>query len=233
MVPELYGTIGFDVIWIDTEHGYMDPKDVQNAMIGARSGGACAFVRVPWHDAVMAKPLLDLGADGIIFPMVSTPEMAAEMVAACRYPPVGTRGFGPFRATGYGSQSGSDYIQTNSCKVWVVPQIEHIDAVNNLDAILAVPGIDAIIVGVNDLSGSMGLLGQCNHPEVKKHLDTIAGKAKAANIPFGVSMIYDDEAIADWARRGANIIFADNEGSYISSGARNTLGKLQAATRKK
>ena len=229
MITEMYGVAGFDVVWIDTEHGTMDPIQVQNALIGARAGGLCAFVRVPWHDGVLAKPILDLGADGIIFPMINTAEEARMAVAACRYPPEGERGFGPFRALRYGAIDTLDYIRTHSRKVWTLLQIEHIDAVRNLDEIVKVPGIDAFIVGPCDLSGSLGLLGQINHPEVKKVMDTIAAKCNAAGIPFGVSMIWNEEAARDWARRGASLIFSDNEGSYIMNGCRKTLARLQQA----
>lgn len=227
MITEMYGVAGFDVVWIDTEHGNMDPKEVQNALIGARAGGIPAFIRVPWHTGVLAKPLLDIGADGIIFPMVLTPEDAKEAVDACRYPPEGMRGYGPFRAMGYGMVDAMEYINNYSRRVWVVPQIEHIKAVKNLDKILKVPGIDLIIVGPCDLSGSMGLLGQINHPKVKEAMDEIAAKAKAAGVPFGVSMIWSEEAANDWVKRGANFIFCDNEGGYIINGCRKTLSRLR------
>lgn len=229
MITEMYGVAGFDVAWIDTEHGNMDPKEVQNALIGARAGGIPAFVRVPWHTGVLAKPLLDIGADGIIFPMVLTADDAREVVAACRYPPEGVRGYGPFRAMRYGAVGAMEYINDYSRRVWVVPQIEHIEAVRNLDEILKVPGIDLLVVGPCDLSGSMGLLGQINHPNVKAAMDEIAAKAKAAGIPIGVSMVWDEELVTDWIRRGANFIFCDNEGGYIINGCRKTLTRLRQA----
>ncbi|MDR1533649.1 MAG: 4-hydroxy-3-methylbut-2-en-1-yl diphosphate synthase [Planctomycetota bacterium] len=227
MITEIYGVAGFDVVWVDTEHGNMDPKEVQNALIGARAGGVPAFVRVPWHTGVLAKPLLDIGADGIIFPMVLTAADAKEAVDACRYPPEGVRGYGPFRAMRYGAVDAMEYINDYSRKVWVITQIEHIEAVRNLEAILKVPGIDLLVVGPCDLSGSMGLLGQINHPGVKSALDEIAAKTKAAGIPLGVSMVWNEEAAIDWARRGANFIFCDNEGGYIVNGCRKTLAKLR------
>ncbi len=229
MIAEMYGTAGFDMIWIDTEHCLVDPGQVQNTLIGATAGGAAAFVRVPWHNAVMAKPYLDVGADGIIFPMINTPDDARDAVAACRYPPEGRRGFGPFRATGYGSTDLQDYIRRGSRSVWVMPQCEHVDAVRNLDAILAVPGIDALIVGPCDLSGSMGLLGQLRHPDVLRQFDHIAATAKAAGVPFGVSMNWDEDTVREWLARGANMIFCDNDLGYIMNGCRQTLSLLRNA----
>jgi 2-dehydro-3-deoxyglucarate aldolase/4-hydroxy-2-oxoheptanedioate aldolase len=229
----MYGEAGFDAVWIDTEHAAIDPAQVQNALVGARAGGLCAFVRVAWHDPVLAKPLLDIGADGILFPMIVTPEDARIAVAACRYPPEGSRGFGPFRALRYGSIDAGEYIHVHSRKVWTILQIEHIDTVRNLDEIVKVPGIDAFVVGPCDLSGSLGLLGEINRPEVKKVMDGIAAKAKAANIPLGVSMIWNEEAARDWVRRGAAMIFCDTDGSYVMNGCRKTLARLKGLAAEK
>ncbi|MDR1518580.1 MAG: 4-hydroxy-3-methylbut-2-en-1-yl diphosphate synthase [Planctomycetota bacterium] len=233
MIAEMYGEAGFDVVWIDNEHGYMDPSQVLNALVGARARDMCAFVRVTWRDGNLAKPILDNGVDGIIFPMILTPDDARKAVAACRYPPAGERGFGPFRAMDYGAISAEDYIAVHSQKVWVILQIEHIEAVRNLDAILRVPGISAIVFGPCDLSGSMGLLGQVNHPEVKKVIDGAVDKIKAAKIPVGVSMIWNEEAVHDWVRRGANIIFCDNDCGHVITGSRKTLAKLKKAAAEK
>lgn len=228
-LAELYGIAGFDALWIDTEHGAVDKSQLLNTIVGAATSDMAVFVRIAWNDMVLAKPILDMGVEGIIFPMVLTADDAARAVAACRYPPEGMRGFGPCRAVGYGADDVADYIGNRSRSVWPVIQIEHIEAVRNLDAILKVPGIGACIVGPCDLSGSLGLLGQTNHPEVKKVMDEAAGKIRAAGIPFGVSMGYDEEAVQDWVRRGANLIFADSESGYIMRGCRHTLKRLRAA----
>ncbi len=233
MITEMYGQAGYDMVWIDTEHGYMSPERVLGALIGANTSDMCAFVRIPSNDPVLAKPLLDHGADGIIFPMVMNADDARKAVEACRYPPDGTRGFGPFRATHYGSVDIMDYIKTQSKKVWALLQIEHIDAVNNLDAILKVPGIDCLIVGPCDLSGSLGHLGDINHPDVKKAMDTVVAKAKAAKVPVGVSMVYNEEALNDWMKRRPDLLFCDNEGGYIINGCKKTLARLKDAAAKR
>ena len=223
---EMYGEAGFDALWIDTEHGAMDKAQLMNTIIGAASSDMAVFVRVAWNDMVLAKPILEMGVEGIIFPMVLNAGEAEAAVAACQYPPEGIRGFGPSRAIRYGNVDVQDYIHKYSKKIWPLVQIEHIEAVRNLSEILKVKGLRGIIIGPCDLSGSMGLLAQTKHPEVKKVMDEIAEKARKAGIPFGVSMSYDEESVSDWIKRGARMIFCDNDAGYIFDGCRNTLANL-------
>lgn len=227
LLTEMYGMAGYDMVWIDTEHGAIDYATLLNTLVGVNtSDKMCSFVRIAWNDMVRAKPILDMGVDGIIFPMIITPEDAKNAVAAVRYPPAGVRGFGPGRAVSYGADSVKDYIATEHKKVWAILQIEDIRCVRNLDEIIKVPGIDAFIVGPCDLSASMGLLGQVSHPDVKKVMDEVAAKVKAAGIPFGVSMGYHEQAVRDWIGRGASMIFADNEAGYVFNGCTTTLANM-------
>ena len=227
VTTEIYGTVGFDALWIDMEHGCIDKKDLLTAIIGAAGSDMVTFVRVPWNDMVQVKPILEMGCDGIIFPMITTAEEARYAVASCAYPPEGVRGFGPCRCIQYGKIDAQDYIHNYSKKIWKIVQIEHIKAVENLDEILKVDGINMFIIGPCDLSGSIGLLAQTKHPDVKAVMDGIAAKLKAAGKPFGVSMGYDEEAIRDWVRRGASFLFADNDINYLYNGSANTLNNLK------
>ena len=234
VTTEMYGKVGFDVVWIDGEHGYLDNKDVLNSLIGADTSDLVCFYRVPWNDPVLAKPILDMGAHGIIFPMVNTKEEAEKAVAACRYPPVGNRGWAPRRPTNWGQISGQEYADVISKKVWCLTQCESITAVENLDEILTVEGLDGIIVGPCDLSASMGLLPNTGHPEVKKVLDKIAAKCKAAGKLFCVSMGgASQETLDEWAQRGVSIIFLNDESNYIMDGATAALNSLKKAAEKK
>lgn len=221
MLTELYGTVGFDMVWMDTEHGAMDKSSIMSSLIGCAVNNMAAFVRVAWKDKVLAKPILDMGADGIIFPMVLNAEQAEEAVAACQYPPEGVRGWGPVRNMKYGKVGLEEY-KAQAKKVWTVIQIEDIRAVENLDEILKVKGLNAIIVGPCDLSGSMGLMGQTDHPEVKKTIDYIAQKAREYHMPFGTSTGYDEQTLQEWVERGANFMFVDHECGYVYRGAKNT-----------
>ncbi len=222
MLTELYGNVGFDMVWIDTEHGAMDKSTLMSTLIGCAVNDMAAFVRIPWNDKVLAKPVLDMGADGIVFPMVMDAEQARAAVAACQYPPEGVRGWGPVRNTKYGKIKRPEYIE-QAKKVWTVIQIEDIRAVENLDEILQVEGLNAIIVGPCDLSGSLGLMGQTEHPEVKKTIDYIAQKCRQYGMPFGTSTSFKEESIGEWIDRGANFMFVDHECGYVYRGAKATF----------
>ena len=222
-VSEQLGVLGFEFVWIDYEHAPLDRQTVMNHIIACKAGNTAAFVRLPWNDPVLAKPILEMGPDGLVFPFIRTAEEAEAAVAACRYPPKGIRGFGPRRANRYGTLSNDEYLATVDSSLLKIMQIEHIDAVNNLEEILAVDGVDTIVVGTNDLSGSIGLLGQTRHPEVLALLDTIAAKCKKAGVPLGISMGFDKANVADWIRRGASWMGVGNDVSYIAQAGSETI----------
>ena len=229
VITEMYGKLGFDAVWIDGEHGYLDRKEVLNALIGADTSDMVCFYRVPWNDFVQAKPFLDMGVHGIIFPMVNSAQEAEKAVAACRYPPKGNRGWGPRRASGYGQVSGQEYANNISKKIWCVIQIEHIEGVNNLDEILKVDGIDAIIIGPCDLSASLGVLPQIKHPLVIESIERTAKKCNEHRMLFGVSLAGNNrEDIIRWRKLGASIIFLNDEANYIINGAGETLKILKS-----
>ena len=184
---EVAATTGIDYIWIDTEHAAISPESVQHGMMVAQALGVSVIVRVANCDPVLAKPYLDNGADGIVFPMVNTAEQARLAVAACRYPLAGVRGFGPQRANGYGAMGAAQQVAFGDKQVMPIIQIEHYEAVNNLDEILSVEGVEYAVIGPMDLSASVGKVGQLDDPEVSGMLDTIFAKCKEHNVKVGVS----------------------------------------------
>ncbi len=232
-ITELLGDVGFDLIWIDTEHSALDKSGLLLHLVAARAAGAAAFVRIPWNDPVLAKPVLEMGIDGIIVPMIRTEEEARRAVAACLYPPEGIRGFGPRRAARYGLIGGQEYIQSAASGFWRIMQIEHYHAVDNLEAILSVPGVDAIVVGPNDLSGSVGLLGQTGHPRVMELLDRIVQTALRRRVPVGTSIAEDPTAIQQWIDRGVQWLVTGSDLSYIVKGARALHEGLRAMAAKR
>jgi len=117
---------------------------------------ATPLVRVPWNEHVIIKQMLDIGAPGIIIPMVRNAAEAKKAVQACMYPPLGIRGYGPRRPSNFGRNGGAEFCKPANESIIVIPQLEHIEAVNDIDAIARVPGVSAIVIGPNDLSGSMG-----------------------------------------------------------------------------
>ena len=155
-VSEIVGYSGCDFVWIDSEHGMMDRREIYHHVLAAQSAGACAFVRVPGVEYYQIKNTLDMGPDGIIFPFVNTPEIARQAVEACTYPADGgKRGIGPLRAIKYGVDNEPAYLKVAKDEVWKIFQIESMEAVRNLEAIAAVPGYQSLFVGPADLGMSM------------------------------------------------------------------------------
>ena len=155
-VSEIAGYAGFDFVWIDSEHGMMDRREIYHHVLAAQSAGACAFVRVPGLDQHQIKNLLDMGPDGVIFPFVNTPEIARAAVEACTYPADGgKRGIGPLRAIKYGIDNEGEYLKVAKDEVWKIFQIESMEAVQHLEEIAAVEGYHSLFVGPADLGMSM------------------------------------------------------------------------------
>lgn len=183
-VAELLARAGFDWLTIDMEHSAISLESAAELIRTTELAGVRPFVRVGSHDANVIKRVMDAGSHGVIVSTVNTPEQAKAIVSAVRYPPLGTRGVGLSRAQGYGDTFDSYYQWLNEESI-VFAQIEHIEAVKNLRAILEVEGVDGFVIGPYDLSASLGVPGDFAHPrmvealaEVKKireGLRTVAG----------------------------------------------------------
>jgi 2-dehydro-3-deoxyglucarate aldolase/4-hydroxy-2-oxoheptanedioate aldolase len=191
-----------DFVWIDTEHNPLTLQTVQGHVMATKGTATTPLVRVPWNDPVLIKPVLDLGAAGVIVPLVRTAEDVRRAVAACKYPPEGVRGFGPRRPSKYGRAGGPDFIRSANESVIVIVQIEHVDAVNNLDDILAVPGLTSVVVGPNDLSGSLGHMGEPHHPEVVRAIELVIAKANRVQVPVGLATGGEPDVLAGWLEKG-------------------------------
>ena len=154
-LTEALAGCGFDFIWIDAEHSAIDKKDIQNHLLACRAAGVAGIVRVPWNDHVFIKSVLDMGADGIIVPMVRSLEEARTAAAATHYPPNGVRGMGTRRAVNYSMWDKAEYTANEDKHIWTIVQIEHVDVVKDLEAIAALPGISGFVIGPNDYAMSM------------------------------------------------------------------------------
>jgi 2-keto-3-deoxy-L-rhamnonate aldolase RhmA len=174
-----------DFVWIDMEHNPLTLEAVQAHIIAAQGSDVTAIVRVPSHDPATIKTVLDIGADGIIAPNVRSAAEAINIVRACRYPPDGIRGYGPRRPSRYGQMEGAEYCKAANESILAIAQIEHIDAVRDIDNILKVPGLDSIVFGPNDLSGSMGCMGEPKRPEVIKAMETVISKTRGSRVYVG------------------------------------------------
>jgi 2-keto-3-deoxy-L-rhamnonate aldolase RhmA len=217
----------FDFIWIDMEHNALTIEAVQNHIIATQASDCAAMVRVPSHDPAVIKTVLDIGADGIIVPNVRTPDEARLAVASCRYPPEGIRGFGPRRPSGYGRMGGPEFCKAANQAVIAITQIEHIDAIRDIDQILAIPGLDSIVFGPNDLSGSMGHMANPKHPDVVKAMETVFAKARKTNVAIGAG-IGDLSEMGYLIEQGAHWLQIAGDSSLLVGAANEAVKKVRS-----
>lgn len=179
VVAEIIGRAGFDLLTIDLQHGLIDYQTALTMLQVLQGLPAPVLVRVPWNEPGIIAKALDAGASGVICPMVNTPEDARALVQATRYSPLGGRSFGPTRAN---MVYGAGYVKTANDRVLVLAMIETRQAMDNLDAILAVQGIDGVYVGPSDLGMSLGYEPTLDpkDPEVLEAIAEIGARAKAA-----------------------------------------------------
>lgn len=229
-ITELCGRMGYDYLWIDTEHSPMDYQTVLHHLIAASSAGCDAIVRIPWNDAVMAKRVLEMGPAGIIFPMVCSAAELDRAMKSTLYPPLGNRGFGPQRAVGYGLEDAAAYVKEKSLEMVRIVQIETQDTVDNqLDEMLENPWVDCFMLGPCDLSASIGRLPDTACKESLALQDRAIRKIRAAGKSAGTSIVTEDpEVIRSWWNRGVNVITCGTEVSAIISGCLRTLSMLRS-----
>ena len=226
-VSELIAEAGYDFTWIDAEHGPLDTHGILQHVMACRGTETAPFVRVRNNDINVIKPVLDLAPAGIIVPQVNSAAEAEAAVRSCRYPPRGLRGFGPRRGIRFGAMGASEYLQQATDDPIIVIQIEHIDAVNVIDEILAVDGIDIICFGPNDLSGSLHKLGQTNDPEVAAAIDRVADKVNAAQRILGVSTFFSPEDYTRWIKRGVKWISLNHDASNMFRGSKQVIDEVR------
>jgi 2-keto-3-deoxy-L-rhamnonate aldolase RhmA len=179
---------GFHFLWLELEHSPLTLETVRNIVLATRGLPAVPFARVPVTETWMAKRVLDAGVHGVAFPFVSTPALAQQAAQACRYPPVGRRGSGAALATSSWPEPDG-YYDSADRNVMVVAIIEEASALTHVEEIAATPGIDVIFVGTGDLSFSLGLRGDQQHPRVEEAARMVRAAAarhrKIAGRPAG------------------------------------------------
>ncbi|MBM3853858.1 MAG: 2,4-dihydroxyhept-2-ene-1,7-dioic acid aldolase [Verrucomicrobia bacterium] len=228
-VAEVLARAGFDWVCVDLEHGAIDLEGTA-ALFRALGGSGCVPVaRLPANDPIWIHRVLDAGAGGLIIPMVKTAAEAEAAVREAKYPPRGARGFGYSRANGHGADFES-YIASANDEIAMIMQIEHKDAVANLDAILRVDGVDGVFIGPLDLSGSMGVTGQIGHPQMVAALAqyrAVCGEHKKA---AGMHLVRTtDASIRRALDEGYTMLALGLDNVFLQEGAR---AALRAAGRK-
>ena len=228
VVAEIMAGAGFDYVLVDTEHAPWSLESLQTAMLAFRGMPTVPIVRVPWNDQVHVKQALDLGADGVLAPMVRSVAEARALVAAAKYPPDGIRGFGPRRASDYGRDLDG-YVANANAETIVIPQIEDLGAAEAVEEILAVPGVDALCIGPNDLSGSAGVLRQHDHPTVQGAIDKILRAASARGVAVCTGVTLPLAQQHDWIARGARLALLTSDIELLAGGAAGVLAATRTA----
>ncbi|MFP4058131.1 MAG: HpcH/HpaI aldolase family protein [Candidatus Brocadiia bacterium] len=224
---ELLADVGFDFLVVDTEHAPQSPLSVQAHFMALEGSQATPMARVLWNDFVRVKQLLDLGAQGIVFPWVSTPEHARQAVAATRYPPQGLRGWGPRRAIRY-ADDALDYYRHAAESILVLCQIETREALDDLHAIAAVEGVDALMIGPADLSIALGVPFDLDAPAFADAVAQVRDAAQEAGIAFGVITSGAGPA-RRWMAEGARLVVAGSDDALLRMKARETLDEIREA----
>lgn len=194
-VAEIMAKAGFDWLTIDMEHSAITIDKAQNLIRVIELCGVTPLVRVGENDPMLIKRAMDAGSHGVIVPMVNSGDDAEAAVKAVKYPPTGKRGVGLARAQGYGMDFDK-YKKWTDRESIVIVQIEHVEAVDNLESILSVDGVDGFVVGPYDLSGSMGIPGEFDKPEMKAALRKILTVAKHHRVAAGFHSVSPDAAEA-------------------------------------
>jgi 2-keto-3-deoxy-L-rhamnonate aldolase RhmA len=224
-IPLLYSDAGLDFIWIDLEHTLVSLERVGVVVQHARLAGITPLVRVPELRPGLIRALLDNGAQGIILPLVESPETVAELVSWCRFHPRGGRGVGsPQLANDFTGVSLAEHVARADDEILVAVQVESLTGVKRIEEIVAVEGLDVVCIGLADLSVSCGAPGDLNDPPVVDAVERVIAAAAARGVAAGVAGFYghsyEEGPLATWQRRGARFfqLFSD-------------LGLLNEATR--
>jgi 2-dehydro-3-deoxyglucarate aldolase len=229
-VSELLAGLGFDWLFVDAEHSPLGMAEAQVLLQAAGRDCPC-LVRVPAGDEVWIKKALDIGAEGVIVPQVHTAEQARRVVRLCRYPPEGARGVGVARAHGYGTRF-QEYLESANEQIAVVIQAESAEAVDQIQSIVEVPGIDAVLIGPYDLSSSLGKAGQLDDPTVQRAIAAVTETCQTAGIPLGAFGL-NAPAVRPFLERGFTLIAVGIDTLFLSAAANEALSgvtEIEGAT---
>lgn len=224
-IAEVLAAAGFDWLFVDGEHSAIDSRVLVSVLQAVGRDLACIY-RVPELGAGTIKRVLDMGAAGIIVPQVETEAEAVQAVRLSRYAPEGERGMGLARAHRYGF-GFREYVESANEEIAVVVQAEHVRAVENIERIAAVPGLDAVFLGPYDLSASLGRPGDIDHPAVAEAIDHVTRVCQAQGMPLGYFGL-DAKAVAPFVARGYTLICAGVDCVLLGQNAKRLNDELRS-----
>ena len=226
-IAEILADAGFDWLCVDLEHSVIDYFEAKQLIMAIQSKGVKAFVRVGENNTRIIKRILDAGADGIIVPSVNSLQEAKAAVEAFKYPPKGKRGVGLSRAQGYGF-SFENYRDHVAKELTLILQIEHINAIDELEDIVRLDGVDGTFIGPYDLSGSIGKPGEWNDPRVKEALEKYERIALASKKYMGYHVIEPDhQLVQEKMKKGYNFIAFSLDTLFLGTLVRNQMQSLK------
>lgn len=222
VTAEALGSLGWDWLTLDVEHGCMDYETQQTLFLAVASQGCVPLARIPGNDPIIVKRTLDAGAMGVVVPMVNSAEEARAAVAACKFPPEGIRSAGGGRwRYGY----GADFGQRANDEILCIVMIEHIAAVERAEEILSVPGVDACFIGPNDLSWSMGLRGRRDEAHAAALL-AVRDAGRKVGTPVGLHCGSAQE-VTERIDQGFQFLACANDMAFLTGGAGAALKQIR------
>ena len=224
-LAEVAAAAGFDWLWLDMEHGPIDPSEVQR-MIQATGGRCASIVRIPGLGEIWLKKALDSGAAGVIVPHIDSAEQAALAVRWSKYPPAGGRSIGFARANLYG-QRFNEYLAGANAVTALIAQVEHIDGVRSIESIAAVPDVAAVLIGPFDLSASLNMAGRLDDPEVRSAIDRVRNVCASTGMPIGI-FAKDVAAAREAWDAGFTLVCVGLDAALYAASVRDIVKALKA-----
>ena len=222
-IAEIFAASGFDWVCVDLEHGAIDLEKMTDIFRTLEAYDCAAVARLPYNDPVWIHRSLDAGAKGLIIPMVNSAQEARAAIEESKYPPLGKRGYGYSRANMHGINFDS-YIKEANDEIAMIMQIEHKDAIANLEEIAEVEGVDGFFIGPLDLSGSIGITGKLDHPLMIEALDKYRKVCKDYNLSAGMHIVRpDSDNIKSATEQGYTLLALGLDNVFIDESSKSVL----------
>jgi 2-keto-3-deoxy-L-rhamnonate aldolase RhmA len=226
-IAQMIASAGFDFLYIDMEHSCFSMETVGDLCFAALGAGLVPIVRPPAKEPYLLSRPLDSGAMGLLIPHVDTKEQAEAVIEAIRFPPDGERGIsliGPH--TGFSKTNAEEYVRSTHAETLLLVQIECDAAVNNIDEILSVDGVDGAVIGRADLSNDLGLPGQINHPEIVKRVEMLIAACKRHKKIPGL-LVHDIATAKEWIAKGIRLVPYANEVSLLVNAGQQAVREIR------
>ena len=228
-IGKIMKTCGYDWLFIDMEHNSMSIDTAAQISVAAQDAGIAPIVRVPGFQHFHASRALDGGAQGVVVPHVDTPEVAAEMVSNCRYPPAGHRSVtGRLPQVSFEAHPQDEVTRSVNNATLVVVMVETPAAVENVEAIAAVPGVDSVLVGTNDLCTEMGIPGAVGDVRIQEIMERVVAACRAHGKHPGLGGVYEPPLMERYIRMGMRLILCGNDLTLMMAAAQERSGRMRS-----